>query len=72
MATMPSRATVASMLDACEARYKELVASGVSEDVACDRTFDAYSCAFAQGDAHCFDPRDRLFESKLRTIRERD
>lgn len=68
---MPSRSTVAAMLDACEARYKELVDAGVDEGVACDRTWDAYECAFNLGEARCFDKRDRLFESKLRTIRER-
>ena len=39
---IPSRTTVAALLDSCEARYKQLVESGVDEDVACDRTFDAY------------------------------
>lgn len=68
---LPSPSTVASMLDACEAQYIHLVKDGVSEDVACDRVFDAYDCAFAQKETRCFDPRDRLFESKLRTIRER-
>lgn len=59
------------MLDSCEARYKQLVESGVDESVACDRVFDAYDCAIAQKETHCFDPRDRLFENRLRTIRER-
>ena len=69
---IPSRTTVAALRDACEARYKQLVESGVDEDVACDRTFDAYECALELGERHCFDPRDRLFENKLRTIRERN
>lgn len=69
--TLPSISTIAAMLDSCEARYKQLVAAGVAEDVACDRTYDAYSCAFAQSDVHCFDPRDRLFENKLRNIRKK-
>lgn len=68
---MPSPSTVAAMLDACEARYKALVESGVSADVACDRTFDAYECAFELGERHCFDPRDQLFENRLRTIRQK-
>lgn len=57
------------MLDSCEAYYKQLVASGVAEDVACDRTWDVYWQACEGG--QCFDPRDRLFQRKLETIRER-
>jgi len=68
---LPSIHTIGAMLDSCEARYKQLVESGVDADVACDRVFDAYDCAIAQKEMHCFDPRDRLFENRLRTIRER-
>jgi hypothetical protein len=59
------------MLEACDKHFNQLVADGCAEEVAEDRTWDAYSCAFAQSTTHCFDPRDRLFENKLRTIRER-
>lgn len=68
---IPSASTVAEMLDCCEARYVHLLEGGVDADVACDRVFDAYDCAIAQKEMHCFDPRDRLFENRLRTIRER-
>ena len=69
--TMPSKETVAAMLKACDGRFTQLVSDGCAEQVALDRTWDAYSCAFMQSSIRCFDPRDRLFESKLRTIRER-
>lgn len=69
--TLPSDATLASMLDACERRYRELTNGGCDEGVAADRTFDAYECALEDGDKHCFDSRDRLFENKLRTIKNR-
>ena len=69
---LPSRETVTEMIAACTARYNQLVTDGCAEDVALDRTWDAYACALGQSDSHCFDPRDRLFESKLRTIRKKD
>lgn len=71
MTSVPSAVTVAEMLDCCESHYVHLLEEGVDSDVACDRVFDAYDCAFAQKGIHCFDPRDRLFENRLRTIRER-
>ena len=69
--TPPSCETVGEMLAACDARYNQLMTDGCAEQVALDRTWDAYCCAFSQLDVHCFDPRDRLFESKLRTIRKK-
>jgi len=71
MTETPSPPTVQAMLDACEHHYTKLIADGCAEDVARDRTWDAYENAFLRTDVHCFDPRDRLFEAKLRTIRER-
>lgn len=68
---LPSPSTVLAMLIACNDRFTQLITDGCAEGVALDRTWDAYTCAFDLSDAHCFDPRDRLFESKLRTIRER-
>jgi len=68
---IPESSTVWAMLTACNDRFNQLMADGCAEGVALDRTWDAYVCAFDQSDAHCFDPRDRLFENKLRTIRER-
>lgn len=58
----------------CEQRYKALTDGGCDEDVAADRVFDTVNCALDGDDLHCFDPRDRLFENKLRTIvqRQRD
>ena len=68
---MPSPPTVLAMLRACTDHFERLIADGCAEDVALDRTWDAYLCAFSRSSSHCFDPRDRLFENKLRTIRER-
>lgn len=51
----------------CERHFRRLKAEGCADDVAADRTFDAWESALT-GDHHCFDPRDRLFESKVRTI----
>jgi len=51
----------------CEQRYKSLTDGGCDEDVAADRVFDALICALERQDQHCFDPRDRLFENRLRT-----
>lgn len=65
---MLSPEVVARMLWVCNERYKNLIDSGCAEDVALDRTWDAFECAFNGADVHCFDPRDRLFESKLRMI----
>lgn len=69
--SIPSAPTVQAMINACTDHFTQLIADGCAEDVALDRTWDAYVCAFAQSANHCFDPRDRLFENKLRTIRER-
>lgn len=70
--SLPSASIVADMLAECTNYYERLIAGGCVEDVALDRTWDAYRCALARMDVHCFDPRDRLFESKLRLIRERE
>ena len=67
---IPDAATVASMLAACNDYYSTLLRSGCADDVALDRTWDCYERAF-YGDGQCFDPRDRLFESKLRKLREK-
>ena len=65
---MLSDATVERMLWACNERLKNLVTSGCDESVALDRTWDAFVCAFEERPAHCFDPRDHLFENQLRTL----
>ena len=66
---MPSDSTVREMLAACERHYTQLMAGGCAEEVARDRTWDAYECAFMETSTNCCDPRDRLFESKLRRTR---
>lgn len=68
---LPSASTVLAMIRACTEQYNDLMAGGCAEDVALDRTWDAYVCALTQSSTHCYDPRDRLFESRLRTIREK-
>lgn len=56
------------MLTVCESRYRQLCADGVDEQVAADRVFDAYECAYNDTEQHCFDSKDRLLENQLRTI----
>ena len=68
---LPSAATVTAMIRACTDHMERLITDGCVEDVAVDRTWDTYQCALTQSTTHCYDPRDRLFENKLRTIRER-
>lgn len=55
------------MVGESESRYSALVADGCDADVAADRTFDALRAATGEI-THSYDSRDRLFESKLRTI----
>ena len=62
---------VPSMLSACEGRYSELVDDGIAPDVARDRIWDCYEAVMEEPGRQCADPRDRLFRSKLETIRER-
>lgn len=64
---MISTVALARMVGACEARYSALVSGGCDPDVAADRTFDALRAATGEI-SHSFDSRDRLFETKLRTI----
>lgn len=63
----PSRDALARMVGECEARFSALVHDGCDEDVAADRTFDALRAALGEV-AHAYDSRDRLFETRLRTI----
>ena len=66
---IPSIETTERLLNACEERFNELIARGCDPDVALDRVWDCYDVAFnASGKTHCYDSRDRLFESKLRGI----
>lgn len=56
------------MAGACEERYRVLTANQrCAEDVAADRTFDALRAALGEVPG-CYDPRDRLFEQRLRAI----
>ena len=59
------------MLDECERHYTALLDGGCDEDVAADRVWDALNCALEKQDTHCFDPRDRLFENRLRTVAQK-
>lgn len=68
---LPDATTITAMIRACTDHMNQLIADGCMSDVAVDRTWDVYVCALTQSTTHCFDPRDRLFENKLRTIRER-
>lgn len=62
-----SRDALARMVGECESRYSALVSDGCDPDVAADRTFDALRAALGEV-SHSYDSRDRLFETKLRTI----
>lgn len=64
---LPNSSAIARMVGECEARYRALLSYGCDEDVAADRTFDALRAALGEI-PHPFDSRDRLFETKLRTI----
>lgn len=63
-----SVSTAKSLIATCEDNYEKLLRDGCSEDVAADRTFDTLTCVLEKDNQHCFDPRDKLFENKLRTI----
>ena len=66
-----SHSSALTIIAECESRYQELIDGGCVDDVAADRVFDALECALEKEDMHCFDPRDRLFENKLRTIAQK-
>ena len=67
----PSNALLSTLMSLCEKRYDQLVnRDGCTADVARDRTYDCLQAALGEVE-HCCDPRDRLFESKLRTAAER-
>lgn len=66
-----SISTAQSLLAVCEEQYQRLLSDGCSEDVAADRTFDTLTCVLEKENQHCFDPRDKLFENKLRTVAQR-
>lgn len=65
---MHSAKITASMLHECDIRLSSMLADGIAEDVALDRIWDCYEAAYEGLERHCFDPRDRLFETKLRAI----
>ncbi len=64
------RETLTELLPICEQRFNQLTQDGCDEDVAQDRTFDAFEAALGIR-PRCYDPRDRLFENKLREAAER-
>lgn len=59
------------LAELCEHHYQSLITGGCIEDVAADRVWDALNCALEKPDTHCFDPCDRLFENKVRTVAQR-
>jgi len=72
MAAKISVECAVKVAELCESRYRELLDGGCAEDVAADRVWDALTCALDRQDQHCFDPRDRLFENRLRTIAQKE
>lgn len=71
---MPAQISIpcaSSVIGECEHYYTALLDGGCDEDVAVDRVWDALNCALEKTDMHCFDPRDMLFENKLRTIAQK-
>jgi len=64
----PSKASTMAMIAACTSRMDELESSGVDPEVSLLRVWDCYETAWLDLDRPCVDPRDRLFENRLRTI----
>lgn len=67
---VPSTSTLNKMVGMCEGYFEKLIQDGCDKDVAVDRTYDALQAALGEV-PQCYDRRDRLFESKLRTVAER-
>ena len=65
---LPEKNEVMHCIQLCSDRFESMVAAGVDEQVALDRTYDCYEKAIEDSKEHCFDSRDRLFENKLRTV----
>ena len=59
--------TLVKLHEACGERFDQLVKEGAAEGVAMDRVYDCYDALFIPG-KHCYDKRDRLFETRLRDI----
>lgn len=68
---MRSAKTAQSMISACSDYMDALIAQGVDESVALDRTWDVYEAAYEGIDREPVDPRDKLFSNKLRTIAQK-
>ncbi len=72
MMQAPTETALRRCMERCEAQYDYLVNKlGCDEDVAADRTYDCLRAAVGEVE-HCYDRRDRLFESTLRTTIERN
>lgn len=67
----PSTEAVRKMLQIADRHFSALVDDGCDEDVARDRTWDAYVHAFENSGDHCFDTRDRAAEAEMRIATER-
>lgn len=67
----PSVEAVRKMLQIADRHFAALVDEGCDEDVARDRTWDAYVHAFDNAEDHCFDMRDRAAEAEMRLAIER-
>lgn len=68
---MWAREALAEAERECEAHYGSLLHDGCEPGVALDRTWDALRSAF--GDGHCYDPRERMLELRIReTLKEGD
>jgi hypothetical protein len=66
---MWAREALARAESECETHYAALLRGGCEQEIALERTWDALRQAF--GDGHCYDPRERMLELRIReTLKE--